>query len=243
MFNINFTRRKNVDRDVSRKLSLLILHSFFLGLFVSVFFLISNIGFVKNFGSQYLPYGYLISGFILYLLILCYRKILKRGGYKAFLIGLLALLIITITFRGIMFYNNEFVFKVMSFVIFLFAMPFLSFSWLEQSGLILKTLDYRETKKYSGIINSGATIASIIGYLLVPHILPKLANIYDVLIIAIAGLIIAIVFLAQIRKYIKNDFDYVSINQAEGTAVKEKSLAELFKRPYISVNYLVKRKF
>ena len=188
---------------------------------------------MKNFGSQYLPYGYLISGFIGYLLIQGYRKILKRGGYKAFLIGLLALLILTITFRGIMFYNNEFVFKVMSFVIFLFAMPFLSLSWLEQSGLILKTLDYRETKKYSGIINSGATIASIIGYLLVPQILPKLANIYDVLIIAIAGLIIAIVFLAQIRKYIKNDFDYVSINQAEGTAVKEKSLAELFKRPYI----------
>ena len=233
MFNINFIRRKNVDRDVSRKLSLLILHSFFSGLFVSVFFSIANIGFVKNFGSQYLPYGYLISGFIGYLLIQGYRKILKRGGYKAFLIGLLALLILTITFRGIMFYNNEFVFKVMSFVIFLFAMPFLSLSWLEQSGLILKTLDYRETKKYSGIINSGATIASIIGYLLVPQILPKLANIYDVLIIAIAGLIIAIVFLAQIRKYIKNDFDYVSINQAEGTAVKEKSLAELFKRPYI----------
>lgn len=231
MLAINFLKNRiKSDQDILGKLSLLILHSFFSGIFVSVFFSIANIGFVKNFGSNYIPYGYLASGLIGFLLIQGYRKILKRGGYNAFLIGLLTLLGFTIVFRGIMCSQNIMVTKVMSFVVFLFAMPFLSLSWLQQSGLILKTLNYKETKKYSGIINAGATVASILGYLLVPQILPKLANIYDVLLIAIAGLIVAIIILTQIKKYIKND--YVSPEQTKLVA-KEKSLIQLFKQPYI----------
>lgn len=232
MFSFSIRSNKiKTDPDLLRKLTLLLLHSFFSGIFVSVFFSIANIGFVKNFSSQYIPYGYLTSGLIGFILIQAYRKILKRGGYKAFLIGLIALLLLTILFRGLMALGDASLARGMAFVVFLFAMPFLSLSWLQQSGLLLKTLDYKQTKRYSGLINSGATVASIIGYLLVPQLLPKLANIYDVLFIAMGGILIAILLLTRLKKHVTHD--YSSIEKEGVPKTKEKSLKELFKQPYI----------
>ena len=66
---------KNIEFEENsfKKLFFLILHSFFSGIFVSVFFSVANIGFVKSYGSQILPFGYLISGLIGYLMIQGYQ--------------------------------------------------------------------------------------------------------------------------------------------------------------------------
>ena len=50
-----------------KKLILLVLHSFFSAIFVSIFFSVANAEFVNNFGSDFLPVGYLLSGIVGYI--------------------------------------------------------------------------------------------------------------------------------------------------------------------------------
>jgi AAA family ATP:ADP antiporter len=193
-------KRLGIDRKEFNKLLLLILHSFFSAIFVSIFFSIANAEFVNNFGSDFLPVGYLLSGAVGYITVQGYSRLLKKSGYSAFVGGLVFLLLCTILFRCTLYFANPEATKWLSFVIFLFAMPFLAVSGLEQSGLLLKIYDIREGKKYAGIVNAGGTVASIIGYLSIPVLIPFLRSPYDLFFIAIFGIIIALYFLFRINK-------------------------------------------
>jgi hypothetical protein len=221
-----------VEDETYSKLVLLILHSFFSGIFVSIYFSIANTEFVNRFDRKLLPYGYLLSGVIGYIIVHSYGRLLKKGGYKAFLGGLIFLASLTILFRVSLFFADEAGTKSLCFIIFLFAMPFLSLSWLQQSGILIKTLDYTSTKKYAGIVNSGATVASIIGYITVPIVSPHMSSPFDMLIFGSISLIIAIFILTKIKKHLESDLISVASVTKSSTA-NLLSLSYLLKQPFI----------
>jgi hypothetical protein len=225
-------KRTGLDKREFDKLFLLILHSFFSAIFVSIFFSVANAEFVASFGSKFLPIGYLLSGVVGYISIRGYQRLLRTGGYRAFLGGLLFLLGCTILFRLILFFTDTESGKWMSFVIFLFAMPFLSISGLEQSGLLLKVYNIRDGKKYAGIINSGATVASIVGYLSIPLLIPFLGSRFDLLYVAIIGMTIAIYFLVRINKTLNLE-EQKPLSIAETQSPSDISLRNLMRQKYI----------
>ena len=110
-------------------------------------------------------------------------------------------------------------------------MPFLAISGLEQSGLLLKMYDIREGKKYAGIVNSGGTAASIVGYLSIPLLIPFLKSRYDLFFIAICGISIALYFLIRINKVL--NLDEQKVNGTNTIIKSDISLMTLLKQKYI----------
>jgi hypothetical protein len=227
------SRIKNLlfrDEELN-KLILLVMHSFFSAIFVSIFFSIANAEFVNNFGSDFLPVGYLLSGIVGYITVQGYSYLLKKSGYGAFVGGLFFLLVATIFFRCSLYFTDADGTKWLSFIIFLFAMPFLTISGLEQSGLLLKMYNIREGKKYAGIISSGGTLSSIIGYLSIPLLVPFFKSRYDLFFIAIGGISIALYLLFRINKKLKLDEQKVEEKKSE--IKSDISLKRLLRQKYI----------
>ncbi len=188
----------NVSQAESQKFFLLFFHSFFLGIFISVYYTLANSVFIQYFDSSYLAAGYLLSGVAGYILTTLYSYLQKKyAPQKVFLVSLLFLLAIVVfiwsstSFLGV---------KTASFLTFVMAIPFMAITSLESGGLAMKLLDLRQMKRLFGPITTGSTIASIIGYLSIPVLLTFsiFSNPYHLLIIAALGLAISIVFLLKI---------------------------------------------
>jgi ATP:ADP antiporter, AAA family len=226
-----FIKKLGISTIEFNKLFLLILHSFFSAIFVSIFFSVANAEFVNNFGSEFLPVGYLLSGIVGYLTVQGYGRLLKKSGYSAFFGGLASLLVLTLVFRCTLYFTNPEGTKWLSFVIFLFAMPFLAISGLEQSGLILKMYDIREGKRYAGIVSSGGTVSSIVGYLSIPLLIPFLKSRYDLFFIAIGGLVVAIFFLFKIYKAVHLEEQKATVKRS--VVKSDISLMSLLRQKYI----------
>jgi hypothetical protein len=227
-----FIKQSGLDDQSFNKLLLLMLHSFFLGMFISIYLSIANAEFVSVFGREYLPFGYLLSGIIGYLTVHGYGRLLRNSGYRAFLGGLLFLLSATLIFKGILFFTDHGNHKVMIFIIFLFVMPFVSISGLAQTGLVIKTFGFADTKKFAGIINSGGTIASIIGYLSVPALIPFLNSPFDLLYVCIFAISIAFFLLTRINKNILLKNPEAISNSSTVGKKNQSSLWILLKQPY-----------
>jgi len=224
-------KRLGIDQKEFNKLFLLILHSFFSAIFVSIFFSVANAEFVNNFGSDFLPVGYLLSGAVGYITVQGYSRLLRKSGYNAFVGGLVFLLAATVLFRCSLYFANPEATKWLTFIVFLFAMPFLAISGLEQSGLLLKMYDIREGKKYAGIVNSGGTAASIVGYLSIPLLIPFLKSRYDLFFIAICGISIALYFLIRINKVL--NLGEQKVGGTNSLVKSDISLMTLLKQKYI----------
>ena len=113
-----------IDQKEFNKLFLLILHSFFSAIFVSIFFSVANAEFVNNFGSDFLPVGYLLSGAVGYVTVQGYSRLLKKSGYSAFVGGLIFLLLSAVLFRTALFFANPEGTKWLSFIIFFIRYAF-----------------------------------------------------------------------------------------------------------------------
>ena len=224
-------KKLGIDNIEFNKLFLLILHSFFSAIFVSIFFSVANAEFVNNFGSDFLPVGYLLSGIVGYITVQGYSRLLKKSGYSAFVGGIIFLLSATLLFRCALYFTNPEGTKWLSFVMFLFAMPFLAISGLEQSGLLLKMYDIREGKKYAGIVSSGGTASSIVGYLSIPLLIPFLKSRYDLFYIAIFGISVALYVLIKIHKVL--NFDEQKGNEKSAVVKSDISLMGLLRQRYI----------
>jgi hypothetical protein len=225
-------RKSGLDDQSFKKLSLMILHAFFSGMFVSIFISVANAEFASYYDKEKLPLGYLFSGIIGYFIVQGYSRLLRKSGYIAFVGGILFLLVVTLLFTGMYMVveSDKEAMKQMSFAVFLFAMPFISISGLEQTGLLITTYGLRDTKAYAGIVNAGGTIASIIGYLLVPALIRHLSSPFYLFYVAIGAIIIALLLLFRINALFPLK---QGIPVAASAKKRRVSLLSLMKQPYI----------
>src|SRR5436190_675083 len=101
------------------KLMPLFCFSFFTGIFISIFFSISNSEFINAYGKEVLPIGYLVSGIVGYISVLGYSKIIKKApGYISFIWGLGFLLTVTVLLLICLFIFNGKELHILRFVIF-----------------------------------------------------------------------------------------------------------------------------
>ncbi len=195
------------------RISLLFLHSFFSGVFISIYFSTANAEFLNNYGIAWLPAGYLASGLVSYISVLGYTRLLKRrAGYSALQSALFFLFFITAFLKLLFYIPSQPLIKITSLGVFLFARSFVSISALEQSAVLSRAFNLPESKKYAGIIGAGGIVASIIGYISIPLLMPYLHSRIDVLFIALAGMGASIYYLHKIN---------VNIGPGDQTAAKQ----------------------
>lgn len=190
----------SLKENEAPKFFLLFFHSFFLGIFVSVYYTLANSVFIQHFESKYLSVGYLVSGVAGYLTTIAYSYIQRKYSInKLFLAALLFVFGLSIVlWLNVMFFGA----KAASFMLFVFSMPFQSLIALEMGGLALQLLDIKQIKRLFGLINTGTIMASILGYMSIPLILklPFFSNSFNLLFIGIAGVSVSTVLLLRINK-------------------------------------------
>ncbi len=210
---------------------LLFFHSFFIGWFIAFYFVSANSVFIVHYGSEQLPYAYIIAGIAGYLLSSLYSFLQKRlSTFWLFFSALFFMLIISTAGRLGLGHINE---KILSIFVFIWAWPFISLSAIELGGLSLRFLNLIQVKRLYGLFNMGGVLAAILSYFAVPAIKPYLTHIYDLLYIGIAGLIISIfILLILYKKYGKEEQQInLSIFKNEGKKPKT-SFRELIKEKY-----------
>lgn len=193
-------RSFNIKPEESRKFVLLFLHSFFLGVFIAIYFVPANSVFIHHFGSEHLPIAYISSGIAGYLVSQLYSTLQKRvKSLTVFLVALGLMFFVPMIARMGLYYISE---KWLSFFVFIWAGPFISLVNMESGGLTLRLLNLRQVKRLFGLINTGGIISAIIANFILPFILPLLNHAYDLLLIAESGVLLGIVVLILIyRKF------------------------------------------
>ncbi len=161
-----FLETVNIKREEVPLIKLLFFHSFFLGFFISFYFVTANSQFIEHFGSSQLPLAYMVSGAVGYLMSVVYSYFQKKVKSETLFLGATAFMgIIAIIAR----FDVEFIpVKLMSFFVFIWAWPFISLVGTVTGAFSLRLLDLIQVKRLFGIINLGGVSAAILGYMLIP---------------------------------------------------------------------------
>ncbi len=193
-----FIKWFNLKPEEGLKFTLLFFHSFFLGLFIAFYFVPANSVFIKNYGSEQLPLAYVIAGIAGYLVSTIYSSLQKKVNNKTLFLG--AIIFMFIITLGSRFSLNYIDAKYLSFFVFIWAWPFISLVGIVSGGLALQFLNLIQVKRMYGLMNMGGVIASILGYLTIPILMPHLSHSYDFLYIGDIGLIAAVFILFALYK-------------------------------------------
>jgi len=180
------------------KFLLLFFHSFFVGLFIAFYFVQANSVFIRDYGSEHLPYAYLTAGLFGYIISTLYSWFQQKVKSKNLFVSALAfMLIISLFARLSLSFVNP---KYLSFFVFIWAWPFISLVGIESGGLALRLLNLVQVKRLFGMINMGGVIASILGYLIIPVLSKFIGTSYNLLFISAGSLIVAVLILLKIYK-------------------------------------------
>lgn len=184
--------------DELNKFLLLFFHSFFIGLFIAFYFVQANSVFIENYGSEQLPYAYLLAGLAGYIISSVYSYFQQKVKSKyLFVSALVFMLLISLFARIALGFIDE---KYLSFFVFIWAWPFISLAGIESGGLAIRLLNLVQVKRLFGLINMGGVIASILGYLLIPVVTKIIGSSYNLLFISVGSLAAAIFILFTIYK-------------------------------------------
>ncbi len=240
-FNKILTKTFGIKQEELGKFTLLFFHSFFIGLFIAFYFVQANSVFIKEYGSEQLPYAYLSAGLLGYIISSLYSYFQSKVKSKhVFLAALSFMLLITIIARISYWFVNP---KYLSFFVFIWAWPFISIAGTEAGGLAIKLLNLVQVKRLFGLINMGGVIASIIGYLIIPLLNNFIGTSYNLLFISIGSLITAIVILNSIYKKFPEEKEKlkvakVQINTSFKNLIKERYFRLIFLSATISMTVI-----
>ena len=232
-------REKEVDIFI-----FLFLHSFFVGWFIAFYFVSANSVFIVNYGSEHLPYAYMLAGVAGYLVSTIYSWFQKIVNSKTlFLIALSFMFFISLAAPiGLKFFPE----KYLSIFVFIWAWPFISLSAIELGGLAIRFLNLAQVKRLYGLFNMGGVLAAIISYFTVPFLKHAVSHIYQLLYIGAGALILAIIVLFWLYKIagIKEDVKIEVVKTAKRTKInfwnllKEKYFVWIFLSATLSMTMI-----
>lgn len=151
-------------------LSLMILLSLALGVFISYFFVFVNALFISEIGTSQLPLAYVISGIGGICITYIFNKTEKRWGLaKSSSIFCLLFALVMCALWYI--YNEGLYYSYLIFFAYAWFWISINFTSLVFWKLPSNLFDLSENKKYNSIISTGEVISAIFAYLSVPVLL------------------------------------------------------------------------
>ena len=193
-----------VGRSEAGRAGWLFLHSTFIGLYTSFFFASVNTLLLGSFEepARILPWAYITAAVLGILVVrVLFGKLRRRLAETALLAAYPLFLLIVVgalTFSAWVIPHGT-ALLVAHFLLFAMWTPSLTLLNLEFSGLALKLLDLRQSKRLLALVSSGEVLAAIAGFFLVPVLVPRLGDPLYLLPIAGSGLVGVLVTLGLIR--------------------------------------------
>jgi len=191
-------QRFNIDIKQSEKSTVyrLFIQSFLTGLATSFFFVSTSSFFIKQLSLSKLPFAYILSGLVGYLIIMLYKKLLN-------LYGLITSIILSSTFYSIICIGlfsarilgstEDVITHLVAFVGFVCIMPFSSLFSLTYSTISLRIFNLAQSKRLLAFIGLGEVIASILAYLTIPIIVKILGSSSFLLLVTVVTILLSLI--------------------------------------------------
>jgi len=199
-----FNRLFNIERGERKDILLLLCFSF-LGGISFVFYSTATVSvFISTFKADMLPYAFIASGVVGYLLWYLFARIQKYMAFGNLLTSGYLFLLFSIVFLFFMaessgnkwWYFSMFVW--MRFFTFLNAVMF--------GGIFARIFNMQQGKRLFALISAGDVVSQMLGYFSIPVLL-KTAGVPTLLWISIGGILFQLVLIIFLKNYYKEKFN------------------------------------
>ena len=209
-------------------------YSFLSGISLAYFISLANASFLSEFGTGYLPHGYIVTGLVGYIAGLLLARFQRQLPYiKLPRLIVLLLLVLTLVYRlGLWAMPSRW----LTFGMFVTIGLFTSFINYIFTSLATRLFDLRQSKRLLSLASAGNVVSSIIGFFSVPLFLRLFGNPADLLLIVAASLILCVMVLNATTRRFAPQF---STQQSEKKEQAESGFAELLKNRYFVLIFLL----
>jgi len=157
-------------------------YSFLVGIFQAYYISLTNASFLAEFGVDYLPRGYLITGVVGYLVGFWLSRLQSRMAFTSLLsVALVFPLCLVCLFRLCAWLAPG---PWLTFLMFVCIGPFISLVYFVFRALIGRLFNLRQSKRLFGLISSGDVLSAIIGFFSVPIVIVLLGDVIELLLFA-----------------------------------------------------------
>ncbi|MBN1578999.1 MAG: hypothetical protein JW913_20725 [Chitinispirillaceae bacterium] len=214
-----FLRVFNIKKGEGTSIAFLMTYSFFMGLAVAFFVTVSTTLFLERFDESALPYMYMASGTISYLLWLVYARLEKSFPFPTLLIfGISFVLLSTLALTvGYLITVSKWV----PFLMMTWISVFLFFTGVGFWGLAGKIFNLRQGKRLFGLISSGEVLSNMIGFFSIPYLL-HFMQLKDLLNIVLLALCICVFMMIVITGMYRKSLSMQNaslINELKGKGI------------------------
>lgn len=196
----------NIKKDEKGIVTLLVLHSFLIGLSISFLISSTNSLFLSTYSASLLPYIYTVVAIALPIIGLIYNKIQSKIDISKSFISIIIFIfsLIVLLHSLIIFHDVKWVYFALMIVLEVALVYF----ELEFWGVVGVVFDIRQSKRLLGIVGSGQELAIVIGGFSTPFIVNAIGT-KNLLFIVEASILLTLIVLSIILKKYSTKFTNV----------------------------------
>lgn len=227
-------RLLNVESGEETKVKLLLLQSFFIGVFYGVFDITAQSVFLDSFDSEMTSIAIFVSGAMGLLITSLYSRLLRVMKFSILLILNFSFVFVTIMLIRLGYYLSDT--KWLSFIVFIMLGPLNLIAIVGFWGMTGRMFTLRQGKRLFGMIDSGQIFGIIISSFAITSFILRLFNNVTIDLLYVSALSIFVALIIQI--VISNKFKINSKDTKKERKSKmrqEKSFISLFKSKYVAL--------
>jgi hypothetical protein len=203
-------------------------YSFLAGVFQAYYISLANASFLADFGVDYLPRGYLVTGVVGYLVGSWLARLQGRLVFTRLISVTLVLPLALVCIFRLSFWLVPG--PWLTFAMFVCIGPFISLVYFVFRALIGRLLNLRQSKRLFGLISSGDVLSAIIGFFSVPLVISLLGNVIELLLVAAVALALGLLLVLHINQRFAAVLVSAQVPPEQGRAG---GLSELFQDRYL----------
>lgn len=223
-----------IEADEQKSVTLIMLLSFFLGIFNGTFYIGSHSQFLDTFGKDEIANAYVISGLVGIVMTFIYSFFQARISFAA--LSKWNLIVITLIAFGLRLSYDYADPKTVDFAYFVLYGPLNIIAVVAFWGMVNRIYSLRQGKRLFGIIDAGIIFGIIISSIsipLIPIIFGYTIDLRDLIYVSSASTFLAFFFQWVIaRKYLKIETVSPTINEDRAKEKSSISLLKLFRVKY-----------
>ncbi len=210
----------DIREHEERPVYLLLLYSFFLGLFLATFDVTASSLFLDTFGEDYLPQGFIASGVFGVVLSGLFTWLQNRIAFSKLVIaGLVFILIVTSGLALSLEFNTDN--RPLIFISFAMMLPLNSLALLGFYGIVSRSFNLKDEKRITGTADQGQMIALTLAFFTIPFIENILTDLAAYLFISAISILLSLIVLLFFYKSV-TDADRLFEKKSGGTQAKSR---------------------
>lgn len=230
----NILRLLNVESGEENKVKLLLLQSFFIGVFYGVFDITAQSVFLDVFDSDMTSIAIFVSGVLGLAITSLYSRLLRVLKFSTLLVLNFSFIFVILILIRLGYYISDS--KWLSFIVFIMLGPLNLIAIVGFWGMTGRLFTLRQGKRLFGMIDSGQIFGIIISsFAITSFVLKLLDNVtIDLMYLAAFSIFVALIIQLIISRKFNINTEEVS-SKAKPEEKKEKNFLSLFKNRYVSL--------